>query len=353
MCPLTLRKRRDVVDNSVPALEVVYHCWYVAYADGSQVCSQHSNNMNRPAEIAGVADVDCSGTQALVTGSTSGIGRAAALALGRLGADVIVHGRDRSAGAAVVEDLNTVGVDGQFIRADFANLDSVRGLATTVQQETDGLDILINNAGGFFREGRLTNIGIEYTFHVNHLAPYVLTTKLLDHLTDDSRIVTTASAAHQGAQLDLTRVRTLNDYSATWAYGHSKLANILFTTELAERLEALDRSIVSNCIHPGAIPGSGFSRFLPGPLPRVLQALDKIPIVTSVAEGAAELLVPAVSPEVSGVSGAYFTDQRPATPSRAAQDVTAARRLWEVSAELLDIETPLAAAPPSSNQYRG
>ncbi|QAU14092.1 SDR family NAD(P)-dependent oxidoreductase [Halorubrum sp. BOL3-1] len=304
--------------------------------------------MSRPEEIAGVVDVDCSGTQALVTGSTSGIGRATALALGRLGADVIVHGRDRSAGAAVVKDLNTVDVDAQFIRADFASLDSVRELAATVRQETDGLDILINNAGGFFRTGQLTDLGIEYTFHVNHLAPYLLTTELLDHLVDGSRIVTTASAAHQGTQLDLTRVRTVNDYSATWAYGHSKLANILFTTELAERLEALDRSIVSNCIHPGAIPGSGFSRFLPGPLPRVLQALDRLPVVTSVAEGAAELLVPALSPGVSDVSGAYFTDQRPATPSRAAQDATAARRLWEVSAELLEIETPLSSATTTS-----
>ena len=303
--------------------------------------------MSRPEEIAGVVDVDCSGTQALVTGSTSGIGQAAALALGRLGADVIVHGRNRSAGATVVKELNAIGVDGQFVQADFANLDSVRELAATVQQRTDGLDILINNAGGFFSEGRLTDLGIERTFHVNHLAPYLLTTELLDHLTDDSRIVTTASAAHQGTQLDLTRVRTINNYSGMWAYRHSKLANILFATELADRLEALDRSIVSNCIHPGAIPGSGFSRFLPNPLPRVLQALDQLPVVTSVAEGAAELLVPAVSPRVSGVSGEYFTDYRPAAPSRAAQDATAARRLYDVSAELLNIETPLPAAPMS------
>jgi len=132
-----------------------------------------------------------------------------------------------------------------------------------------------------------------------------------------------------------------------WAYRHSKLANILFATELADRLEVRDRSIVSNCIHPGAIPGSGFSRFLPNPLPRVLQALDQLPIVTSVAEGAAELLAPAVSPGVSSVSGEYFTDYRPATPSRAAQDTTAARRLWDVSAELLTIATPLPAAPMS------
>ena len=304
--------------------------------------------MSRPEEIAGVEGVDCDGVQALVTGSTSGIGRAAALALGRLGADVIVHGRDRTAGDAVVDELEATGSTARFVRADFSDPDSVRDLAATVREATDGLDVLINNAGGFFREGRRTALGVEYTFHVNHLGPYLLTAELLDHLTDGSRVVTTASAAHQGSELDLTRVRTVDDYSATWAYGHSKLANILFAAELAQRVETLDRSVVSNSIHPGAIPGSGFSRFLPGPLPRVLQALDALPIVTSVADGAAELLVPAVSPETADVTGQYFADRRPTEPSRAARDATAARRLWEVSADLLGIETPLSDASPRS-----
>jgi NAD(P)-dependent dehydrogenase (short-subunit alcohol dehydrogenase family) len=304
--------------------------------------------MSRPEEIAGVEGVDCEGARALVTGSTSGIGRAAALALGRLGADVIVHGRDRTAGDAVVDELKATGSDARFVRADFADPDSVRDLAATVRDATDGLDVLINNAGGFFRNGRRTDLGVEYTFHVNHLGPYLLTAELLGHLTDGSRVVTTASAAHRGSELDLTRVRTVDDYSATWAYGHSKLANVLFATELAKRVAALDRSVVSNSIHPGAIPGSGFSRFLPGPLPRALQALDALPFVTSVADGAAELLVPAVSPETADVTGEYFADRRPTDPSRAARDATAARRLWEVSADLLGIETPLPDASPSS-----
>lgn len=299
---------------------------------------------DQPENIAGVSDVDCTGTQALVTGSTSGIGRAAALALGRLGADVIVHGRDREAGAAVVAELDAVGSDSQFIRADFADPDSVRELATRVRSATDGLDLLINNAGGFFRNGRLSDLGVEYTFHVNHLSPYLLTSELLGHLTDDARIVTTASAAHQGTSLDLPRTQTLNHYSATWAYSHSKLANILFAGELAERLEATDRDIISNSIHPGAIPGTGFSRFLPGPIPRVLQVLDGLPIVTSVVEGAAELLLPAVSHRTATISGRYFSDQQPTQPSIAAQDTDAARQLWEVSADLLGVETPLSDA---------
>jgi len=305
--------------------------------------------VSRPEEIAEVETVDCTGRHALVTGSTSGIGRAVALGLGRLGADVIVHGRDQTAGEAVVDDLTAIGVDAQFVRADFADPDSVRELAATVKDETSGLDILINNAGGFFRTGRRTELDVEYTFHVNHLGPYLLTAELLDHLTDGSRVVTTASAAHQGTELDLTRVRTIDDYSATWAYGHSKLANILFATELADRLQASNRSITSNSIHPGAIPGSGFSRFLPGPLPRLLQALDSLPVVTSVAEGAAELLVPAVSPDTGDVTGEYFADRQPTNPSRAARDSVAARRLWEVSADLLGIETSLPTSATTSN----
>ncbi|TKX67837.1 SDR family NAD(P)-dependent oxidoreductase [Halorubrum sp. SP9] len=302
-----------------------------------------------PERIAGVEDVDCTGRQAFVTGSTSGIGRTAALALGRLGTDVIVHGRDREAGRAVVDELAAAGADGRFVRADFADLGSVRELAATVRDGTDGLDVLINNAGGFFRDGRTTELGVEYTFHVNHLAPYLLTAELLDHLRPDARVVTTASAAHRGTVLDLTRVRAVDGYSATWAYGHSKLANVLFARELAARLAAAGRDVTSNSVHPGAIPGSGFSRFLPGPVPRLLGTLDRLPFVTSVAEGAAELLLPALSPETADVSGRYFADRRPATPSRAARDETAVRRLWEVSAELLGVGLPLAAAEPGQD----
>jgi hypothetical protein len=147
-----------------------------------------------PETLAGVSDVDCTGLQALVTGSTSGIGRAAALALGRLGADV-------------VEELSWTGGDATFVQADFADLDAVRALAVAVREETEGLDLLVNNAGGLFRNGGLTDAGVEYTFHVNHLSPYLLTTELLGHLREGARIVTTASDAHKGASLDLDRVR--------------------------------------------------------------------------------------------------------------------------------------------------
>ena len=124
-----------------------------------------------PETLAGVSDVDCTGLQALVTGSTSGIGRAAALALGRLGADVVVHGRDPQAGAEVVEELSRTGADATFVQADFADLDAVQDLAVAVREETEGIDLLVNNAGGLFRNGGLTDAGVEYTFHINHLSP--------------------------------------------------------------------------------------------------------------------------------------------------------------------------------------
>jgi NAD(P)-dependent dehydrogenase (short-subunit alcohol dehydrogenase family) len=289
-----------------------------------------------------VSDVDCTGLQALVTGSTSGIGRAAALALGRLGADVVVHGRDPQAGAAVVEELSRTGADATFVQADFADLDAVRDFAAAVREESDGLDLLVNNAGGLFRDGELTDAGVEYTFHVNHLSPYLLTADLLNHLHEDARIVTTASDAHKGASLDIERVRGADRYTGFRAYSHSKLANVLFTKELARRLDATDREVTANSIHPGAIPGSGFSRFLPRPLPGLFQRLEAVPGVTSVADGAAEILFVAVSPRTAEVSGRYFTNQQPRTPSEAARNSDAARRLWSESATLLGIDEPLA-----------
>jgi NAD(P)-dependent dehydrogenase (short-subunit alcohol dehydrogenase family) len=295
-----------------------------------------------PERIAGVSDVDCTGLQALVTGSTSGIGRAAALALGRLGADVVVHGRDPEAGTAVVEELTQTGADATFVQADFADVDAVRDLAAAVREETDGLDLLVNNAGGLFRDGRLTDAGIEYTFHVNHLSPYLLTADLLDHLTEGARVVTTASGAHKGASLNLERVQGSDPYTGFTAYSHSKLANVIFARELASRLDAAGREVTSNSIHPGAIPGSGFARFLPGPLPSLFQRLEALPGVTSVADGAAEILFVGVSPRTAEVSGRYFSGQQARTPSAAARDGAAARRLWTESAEMLDIEEPLA-----------
>lgn len=298
---------------------------------------------DHPETLAGVSETDLAGKTALVTGSTSGIGRETALALGRLGADVMVHGRDRAAGQAVVDKLATMGRESTFEQADFTSVVAVRELAAAVEAWTDELDILVNNAGGLFREGRLTELGVERTFHINHLSPYLLTTELLSTLADDARIITTASGAHNGVRLDYEAARSVENYSGFRAYQRSKLANIQFAAELAHRLDRSGRSINSNSFHPGAIPGSGFSRFLPGPLPQLVAALDRLPMTTTVSEGAATAVYLAASPAAAGISGAYVVDYEPSTPSRAARDRTAQRRLWKRSAVLLDIDEPLPA----------
>lgn len=302
--------------------------------------------MRTPPEVlADVESIDCSGQTALVTGSTSGIGRAAALALGRLGADVIVHGRDGAAGRTVVDDLTDIGAEATFVAADFTSPAAVRSLASATRDWTDGLDLLINNAGGLFSEGVFVGPGIEQTFHVNHLAPFLLTVELLDHLREGARVVTTASGAHRGATLDLDRPLDVDDYSGMRAYGHSKLANVLFASELAHRLEAAGRSVTSNSVHPGFVPGSQFGRFLPGPLTSLFRLIGFVPGTSSVADGAAELLYVAVSDETDGTTGTYFSRQQPVTPASAARDADAASRLWRRSAEMLGIEEPLPYDP--------
>ena len=298
----------------------------------------------RPESLAGVASIDCSGQTALITGSTNGIGRDAALALGRLGANVFVHGRDADAGAAVVDELTGMGVRATFQAADFTDPEAVHALAEAVRSWCDGLDLLLNNAGGLFQEKTLVGPDVEITFYVNHLAPYLLTARLLDHLNEGARVVT---AAHRGSRLALDRVRGDNPLRGMNAYSHSKLANILFASELARRLDASGRAATSTSVHPGFIPGSGFWRFMPGPLSYLFRALGLMPGTSSTADGAAELLHLAVSPETTDVSGQYFAGQEPVTPSEAARDPDGAALLWRESAQMLGIDEPLAGARSS------
>ena len=297
---------------------------------------------DRPEAAAGVTGADMTGQTVLVTGSTSGIGREAALSFGRLGAEVLVHGRDETAGEAVVDEIERAGGDGRFLPADFADVEAVRTLGDVVRSHVDELDVLANNAGGYFRDARLTSLGVEYTFHVNHLAPYQLTADLLPVLADDARVVTTSSAAHRGVELDLDGIDSVDDYAGMTAYRRSKLANVQFTAELARRFDSADGDRTANCFHPGAIPGSGFARSLPGPLPRLIRSLDALPFVTSPADGAATLVYLAVADRVRETTGRYVTDVAPETPSDAARDRDAQRRLWTASADLLGIDEPLA-----------
>ncbi len=296
----------------------------------------------RPEAIAGVSETDLTGQTVLVTGSTSGIGREAALAFGRLGADVIVHGRDPTAGEAVCDALErTAAGEVRFLQADFAELDAVRSMAAMVRETTDELDVLVNNAGGLFPNGGLTEDGVAYTFGVNHLAPYALTTALEDELVAaDGRVITTSSSAHRGVQFDFDGLEAPETGTGMTAYARSKLANILFTRELDRRWDDNDVTAVS--LHPGAIPGSGFARHLPRPVASIIQAADRLPdavvdrFFSTPADGAATVVYLGTAASVPDRSGQHFADCAPETPARAARDDTTAERLWRVSERLVE-----------------
>ena len=286
----------------------------------------------QPEHGAGVEDVDLSDRTVLVTGATSGIGRETALALGRLGATVLVHGRNRDAGRAVVDELGDGGH--AFRRADFADLDAVEGLAEWARERDPA--VLVNNAGGYFREGRLTDAGVEYTFHVNHLAPFLLTERLRPALPDDGRVVNVSSEAHRGASLEFEALRSVDGYSGWRAYGRSKLANALHVRALADQLDGP----TANALHPGVVPGSGFVRNLPAPVRSVVSlagGLASVPFVgvDSAAEAAQTSVYLAATPGLA-TTGGYFDDCAERAPSTAARDDRTAERLWTWSAETLD-----------------
>ncbi|PSQ17804.1 short-chain dehydrogenase [Halobacteriales archaeon QS_8_69_26] len=291
--------------------------------------------INRPEVGAGVAEVDLSGATVLVTGATDGIGRETALALGRLGATVLVHGRDRAKGEAVVERLRGAGTDAALHLADFADQGDVRDLASAVRADRDRLGVLVNNAGAIFPAGGCTTDGVERTVAVNHLAPFLLT-NLLWPLVRGARVVTVASNVHRLARMDFRSLRTPGEGGLA-AYARSKLANLLFTRELARRFEGLGTGGTATALHPGVVPGSSVGREYPPSLRAPIQVASRIPGVSdafsSVAEAAETPVYLAAVPDPPE-NGGYYADCRPVTPSRRARDDRTARRLWRVSAEL-------------------
>ncbi|MFB6172714.1 MAG: SDR family NAD(P)-dependent oxidoreductase [Haloarculaceae archaeon] len=291
-----------------------------------------------PEERAGVADVDLSDRTVLVTGATDGIGRETALALGRLGAAVLVHGRDPGKGEAVVADLDrTAAADAAFVAADYTSLDAVRDLAD--EARAYGVDVLVNNAGAYFPDGALTDAGVERTFAVNHLAPFLLTNLLVPSMPADGRVVTVASAVHHRAELDLSAAGSVDDYDGLAAYRHSKLANVLFTRELARRIDQ-----PANCLHPGFVPGSAIWRSASWRVALFVGLVDRLPralagrIAETVPGAATTSVYLAAAPAAGEVTGRYFVDCEPADPAPQARDDAAAGRLWAWSARVAAVE---------------
>ena len=279
---------------------------------------------------------DLTGRTCLVTGATRGVGRATAEALAKLGANVVIHGRDSAAVGAVCRATVRMARGGQVTGAvaDFASLKSVRRMAEEVAAQHPQLHVLVNNAGTGARQRRETADGFEWSFGVNHLAPFLVTNLLLPLLTKSTpaRIVTGASMAYRRAVLNFDDLQwQRRKYRTMQAYSESKLANILFTLELSRRLKGT--GVTANCLHPGVVATNMFSS-LGGPVGKVLGVLLR-PLLVSPAAGAKTSVHLASAPELAAVSGRFFERSHEVSLDANAQDAAAARRLWEISDELV------------------
>src|SRR5215472_11291753 len=280
------------------------------------------------------------GKVCVVTGATSGIGKAAATALARLGAHVVLVGRDHSRAEAAAAEIGTVSTPPRVEIADLASMKQVRALAGRLAA-LERADVLINNAGLVLGERRVTLDGFEHVFAVNHLAPFLLTNLLLPKLraAAPARVITVTSGAHSAASLDLDDPNLEHGWDSWRSYANSKLANILFTRELARRVDGT--GVTANCAHPGVVR-TGFGRE-GSPLLRLGVLLGR-PFFLSPERGADTIVYLASSAGVAEETGGYYVKRRRREPSAAARDDAAALKLWEISEKL----TGLTPARPAS-----
>ncbi len=277
------------------------------------------------------------GKTGLITGGTSGIGKATAVALAAMGANVVITGRNEERGKQAVEEIRAESGRGavELMLADLAGQAEVRRLAEGFKERYDRLDVLVNNAGLVVSERTETADGMETQFAVNHLAPFLLTNLLLDLLKKSapSRIVTVSSDAHRWGRIDLDDLQSRKRYRGFPVYGMTKLANILFTRELAERLQGT--GVTANCLHPGAV-NTKFGGVQGGPMSILFRAFK--PFMRSPEQGADTTIYLASSPEVEGMTGKYLTDRKIKVASDAAYDETLRKKLWEASEKLTGLK---------------
>jgi NAD(P)-dependent dehydrogenase (short-subunit alcohol dehydrogenase family) len=281
-------------------------------------------------------DKQLEGKSVLITGGTSGIGLVTARELARRGASVIVVGRDQGRGEAALAAIRGTAPDANatYLAADLSSQQQVRALGAALRRRTETLDILLNNAGSMFGRRSFSADGIEMTFALNHLAYFLLSHELLELLqrAGSARIVNVASEAHRGVRLNFDNLEGQRNYSGWRAYKCSKLANLLFTHELARRLDGT--GITVNALHPGFVATDIGVRqgMLPGWVWKglTLFALDP-------EEGAKTSVHVASAAELASTSGQYFVKSRPARSSAASLDRSAAEQLWAVSERLTGI----------------
>ncbi len=276
------------------------------------------------------------GRTVLITGATSGIGRATALGLAALGAHVAITGRNHGRTEDTAREITAAGgrnVD-VFV-ADLSSQAQVRRLAGEVLDRLPRIDVLVNNVGGYWSTRHLTIDGLERTLAVNHLAPFLLTNLLLDRLerSAPARVVTVASNAHTSGRIDFDDLQGERSYSGGRAYSQSKLANVLFSYQLAVRL----RGVTANALHPGVVR-TAFGAEDPARIQRLLVPLLR-PVMKSPTQGAATSIHLASAPELERVSGRYFANRRATKSSIGSYEQAVAERLWAVSADLVKLTT--------------
>jgi len=277
---------------------------------------------------------DMHGQVCMVTGATSGIGRATATALARQGARLVITGRNEAKTQRIVNEIQneTSSKTIDYLLADYCDLRQVRDLAETFQDRYTRLDVLVNNAGVFLNTRRETPYGVEQTFLVNHLAPFVLTNLLLDRLLTSApaRIVNVSSDAHRQGTMDLSDLNYQHGFAGIKAYARSKLATVLFTYELSRRLD--NSGVTVNALHPGHVATGMWRTSFPilGPLIGWLMAR----MAMTPEQGADNSVYLASSPEVAGVTGKYYVKREAVPSAPLSYDVDLARELWQASTRL-------------------
>jgi NAD(P)-dependent dehydrogenase (short-subunit alcohol dehydrogenase family) len=273
----------------------------------------------------------------LLTGATNGIGKATALALAAKGMHLILTARNMDLAQRVRQEIisTTGNPDVDIVECNLASVLSIMACCREVQEQYDHLNILINNAGLWESQRKLSRDGIELTFAVNHLAPFLMTNLLLELLKRSgnaehrSRIITVSSAAHARAVMNFDDLEGKQSFSGIYAYAQSKLANILFTKKLARLLH--DEPVTANCLHPGVVDTNIFNNF-----PKIVQAVGRWFMLTP-AKGAETTVYLATSPEVEHVTGEYFDKKRVRRSSKQSYNEADADKLWEISKQYVGL----------------
>jgi len=285
-----------------------------------------------------IIDKPLKGKVCMVTGGTAGIGKVTARELAKKGARVVITGRNEVKADAVTRWIiqESGNEEVHYYLADFSDLEQVRKLVSDFKDDNPRLDVLVNNAGGFYNRHQKTEYGVEMSFLVNHLAPFLLTNLLMDVIknSETARIVNISSDAHKQGRIDFEDLAFDRNYLGIKAYGRSKLANILFTYELAERLENSGVSV--NALHPGHVATDIWKNDF-GYLGPVLKWIVQ-KFALSPTEGAENSIYLSSAEEVEGVTGKYFVGRSPVKSSKISYDQELAKKLWVLSSKLVGLE---------------